>query len=94
MPKPGEEIPVGDEQLAGVTRTRKKASKSSAETMRAVLPEFCNDIEAVGGVVKTTGQNYSHGNYTLAYDKDWVDLAETYVKACHALGRNPMVVER
>jgi len=52
-----------------------------------ILKRFCEDIEVTGGVVKL-----DDGNHALATDEDWIDLADTYLKACRALGREPKVV--
>lgn len=56
---------------------------------KKVLAEFCDDVEAVGGIVKLRG-----GWNALAVDEEWVDLAETYVKACRVLKRNPVVTKQ
>lgn len=55
----------------------------------SVLEEFVNDIELTGGVFKD-----KNGWYTLVADPDWIDLAETYVKACRVLGRKPALVDQ
>ena len=53
---------------------------------KKVLAEFCADIDATGGVVELVD-----GNHAPAADEDWIDLAETYLRACEALGRKPKV---
>jgi len=50
----------------------------------AVLKEFCDDIDATGGVLTN-----DDGECAPAGDEEWIDLASTYLKACKILNRNP-----
>lgn len=53
-----------------------------------VLLEFVQAIEATGGVM------VDHKGYHVPVaDKDWIDLGEAYLKACEALGQEPMESE-
>jgi hypothetical protein len=58
----------------------------SQDKIREALEEFCHDIEQTGGIIPNP-----EGDATFVPDADheWVDLADTYVKACRALGRSP-----
>jgi hypothetical protein len=69
--------------------------------MRAALESFIRTIEATGGCIRpgrTTvnpaGEEIveSEGDLPVpAGDEDWPDLADCYLQACRALGREPMV---
>lgn len=54
---------------------------------KKILREFVGDIDATGGVFHWKGTD----DYAPVADKDWTDLADTYIKACKALGRRPHV---
>ena len=54
--------------------------------VEAILLEFINDIEQTGGVVECLD-----GLHAPVADEDWIDLGETYLKACRALGREPVI---
>jgi hypothetical protein len=58
------------------------ARKSELE---AVLKEFCDDIDATGGVL------FNGLVYRPVGDEEWTDLAATYMRACELLGREPKV---
>lgn len=62
-----------------------KGKKALDDALKA-LEMFRSTIEATGGVVLN-----SHGHYEPVGDQDWIDLGESYVRACEALGREPMV---
>jgi hypothetical protein len=55
---------------------------------KKILREFVQDIDATGGVFEFEGT----GVYGPVADKDWTDLADTYIKACKALRRRPHIV--
>jgi len=60
-----------------------------AELIVQSLREFCDDIDQTGGLVL-------HGegsHYVPAASDDWIDLGETYLKACKALRRKPKIAE-
>lgn len=50
-----------------------------------VLKEFCDDIDATGGVTRRTK---AHPFVPVA-DESWIDLGATYMKACKILNRKP-----
>lgn len=52
------------------------------------LAEFISAIDAVGGIVKEES-----GFYAPACDVMWIDLGEAYLKACTALGVEPLTGE-
>jgi hypothetical protein len=56
-----------------------------ADMIRAALTEFAQDIEAAGGV-----RREDDGLAVPVGDPEWVDLGETYLRACAALGRKPL----
>lgn len=51
----------------------------------AVLEEFVNDINILGGVWED-----EKGMPRPMADPDWIDLAMTYLKACRVLGVEPV----
>lgn len=51
-------------------------------TAEDVLREFCDDVDAAGGITYDR-----KGQAVLDQDDDWPDLADTYIKACTVLGR-------
>lgn len=53
-----------------------------------VLAEFVSDINLTGGVYLD-----KKGLHHPVADPDWIDLAETYLKACQAIGKKPTIVE-
>jgi len=57
--------------------------------VKRILLEFVKDIDATGGVCKFEDTD----NYAPVGDKDWIDLGETYLKACKALRRRPHIVK-
>jgi len=57
--------------------------------LKKVLREFIGDIDATGGVCKFEDTD----DYAPVGDKDWIDLGETYLKACKALRRRPHIVK-
>lgn len=61
-------------------------STTSKDSMKAALMEFCDTIEATGGLIR-----YGDGSVGCAADPDWGDLARAYQRACHALGRKVRV---
>jgi hypothetical protein len=62
------------------------AYQTGAEKFRAVIEEFIADIENTGGILQR-----ADGLVTLTVDLEWIDLAETYQKACAVLNRSPMI---
>jgi hypothetical protein len=55
-----------------------------APTAEEVLAEFVRDIDDTGGI-----RPNREGLWYPVADEDWIDLAETYRKACQVLGRKP-----
>jgi hypothetical protein len=74
------------EQAAAILKRR--AGHEVGRTAWESLSEFCDDIDATGGIVIS-----ERGEYEPVADQDWVDLGSTYVTACHVLGREPMIAE-
>lgn len=62
--------------------------KQPETKIREALEEFCHDIEQTGGIIPNPDSG-GDGTFVPDADRDWVDLADTYVKACRALGREP-----
>jgi len=62
--------------------------KAPEDPVRAVLEEFVEAVEATGGVNR-------HDAITVApcADESWTDLGDIYLKACEALGREPVIDE-
>jgi hypothetical protein len=58
---------------------------TKTELTEQILNEFCDDIESTGGLTDHDGESVG-----VVADPAWFDLAVTYVRACHALGREPM----
>lgn len=55
-----------------------------ASAIAKALEEFVNDVDATGGVAEDR-----KGFMVPVADPEWVDLGETYMKACGALNRKP-----
>jgi hypothetical protein len=66
---------------------REKGHEMTEDRVREALEalrEFVSDINVTGGVVENPD-----GTYSPAADEDWVDLGQTYMRACEALGLTP-----
>lgn len=61
--------------------------EETGSDFKKILLEFVQDIDATGGVCKFEGTD----NYAPVGDKDWIDLGETYLKACKALKKRPHI---
>jgi hypothetical protein len=69
--------------------------------MRTALEAFIRTIEATGGCVRPGRRTINlQGQEIVEFDshlpvpaamEDWPDLAESYLQACRALGREPML---
>jgi hypothetical protein len=59
--------------------------KAGRDALAPVLKEFCDDVEAAGGCFYEDGVPHVNG------DEEWTDLAYTYLNACKALGRKPLI---
>jgi hypothetical protein len=69
--------------------------------MRTALEAFIRTIEATGGCVRPGRRTINHQGQEIvefdshfpvpSADEDWPDLAESYLQACRALGREPML---
>ena len=69
--------------------------------MRTDLEAFIRTIEATGGCVRPGRRTINHQGQEIvefeshfpvpAVDEEWPDLAESYLQACRALGREPML---
>ena len=57
-----------------------------ADAMREALHGFIETIEAAGGCLRDEGDTV-----TPAGDPDWLDLADVYLRACRAAGREPQI---
>jgi len=57
------------------------------DAIKKALEDFCEVIEACGGVVKNGTL------YEPIGDSNWSDLGDAYIVACKALGRKPVVEE-
>jgi hypothetical protein len=58
---------------------------TSIDQISEALNDFIATIEATGGLTRTSRRE------PVPYaDEDWPDLADAYLKACQALGREPM----
>jgi len=64
----------------------------NSKRVKDALVEFCEDIELTGGIEPYYDDK--DGMYAPVADSEWIDLAETYLKACEALGRKPKIVKR
>lgn len=63
--------------------------KTSSQKLLAMLQSFFYDIESTGGVYVKDGAAAG-----CAASPDWLDLSQSYVVACEALGRKPLIVNR
>ena len=73
-------------------------------TMRAALESLIRTIEATGGCIRPGRRTINLGGQEIvefesdlpvpAEDEDWPDLADAYLQACRALGRDPMPRDR
>ena len=54
-----------------------------------VLTDLCEVIDRTGGVVEIDGMIDG-----CVGDPEWLDLADTYMNACHVLGRTPVIEQR
>jgi hypothetical protein len=69
--------------------------------MRAALEALIRTIEATGGCIRPGRRTINLGGEEIvefegdlpvpAGDEDWPDLADCYLQACRALGREPML---
>ena len=58
------------------------------ESMRSVLMQFVDCIDATGGVVMLPD-----GVDGCVGDPEWLDLAQAYMAACELLKREPIIQE-
>ena len=61
-------------------------TQEKARAMQEALNKFVADIDATGGVFVSS----SILVHPVA-DPEWTDLGETYMHACEALGRDPIL---
>jgi hypothetical protein len=54
--------------------------------LETVLREFVDDVESSGGVLM-----FQNGIVTPEASQDWSDIGATYLNACKALGKTPMI---
>lgn len=64
--------------------------------MASALEAFVRTIEATGGCVEPGGHDDDPTEFDVPRpvpvgDEEWPDLADAYILACRALGREPMV---
>lgn len=64
------------------------SNRVSTKKLKEALKLFCEDIDSTGGVTMN-----AKGFYSPLGDPDWLNLADSYMKACQALGRKPFVRE-
>jgi hypothetical protein len=72
--------------------------------MRSALEAFIRTIEATGGCIRPGWRTVNVAGEEMidpegllpvpAGDEDWADLADAYLLACRALGREPMLRDR
>jgi hypothetical protein len=77
------------------------SEESPVAAMRAALESLIRTIEATGGCVRPGRRTVGLAGEEIveaegpgpvpAGDEDWGDLADCYLEACRALGREPMV---
>jgi hypothetical protein len=80
---------------------RDDTEEPAAAAMRPALEAFIRAIEATGGCIRPGRRAVNLGGREIvefesllpvpAGDEDWADLADAYLLACLALGREPMV---
>lgn len=58
-----------------------------ADTRTAAMESFIDTIESTGGVTRNAKGLYEPGG-----DPGWIDLGDSYIAACKALGREPKIV--
>lgn len=63
-----------------------KTIEQERDALKAVVLEFVRDVEDTGGV-----NFYPDQSCAPAGDEDWKDLGVTYLHACQALGKKPIV---
>jgi hypothetical protein len=56
------------------------------DAVREALHGFIETIEAAGGCLRDEGDTV-----VPAGDPDWLDLADVYLRACRAMGREPRI---
>lgn len=64
-------------------------ARKKSDPVREALLEFVKDVEDTGGVVRLPDST----QYEPKGDREWTDLGTTYIHACRALKRPPMVEE-
>jgi len=65
-------------------KRRREAKSPNRHRMRAVLEDFIDDINDTGGVsIDRMGLARPMG------DPDWIDLGQTYLRACGVLSIKP-----
>jgi len=85
----GEEDGLGKLCLGAARWIRRLvAEKARGAEVKDALAEFVRDVNQTGGVALN-----DEGLHTPVADEDWIDLGETYVKACAALGVKPKVAK-
>jgi len=65
-----------------------KSETEGPDPVRAALLEFIGDVNAAGGLVRS-----SNGDVAPVGDPSWLDLGSTYLRACEAAGRDPIINE-
>lgn len=77
-----------DDLSVGVIQTKTETGlRLENVNLKALLLEFAEDIECTGGLVENEELAY----LAPAADTEWVDLAETYLKVCSLLHREPKI---
>ena len=89
-----EPVPVGSPAI-----TDDREAQDAA--MRSALEAFIETIEATGGCIRPSGVivgpeggeviDLEDSRLVPAGDEGWPDLADAYMLACRALGREPMI---
>lgn len=81
-----------DHQLAvALAPFTESAPKPLTPTIEEALREFVKDIDQTGGLVKADCDGSDAGGYFApSADPEWVDLGDTYLKACAALNHTPV----
>jgi hypothetical protein len=84
----------------GFESARDDFEEPAGDAMRSALETFIRTIEATGGCIRPARTASSPGDERLEFDEiltvpagdpEWTDLADVYVLACGALGREPKV---